>query len=1010
MRRAATKKNRNNSSVSSYETLEPRELMAADLSSTIAIEPSNPVVHLPIQAEVDDDSANGLGAIHDTYGLTGVGQTVVIIDGGVAYDHFALGGGFGEEYRVVGGWDFAENDADPYDDAPRGMHGTHVAGVLASSDETYPGVAPGTDIVALRVFDDNAAGDFTWIENALSWVHANKDSFENPITTVNLSVGTDWHSDTVPIWAQLEQELRVLEDDGIFTAVSAGNGFRSNQTVGLSYPAVSPYVVPVGSVNANGDLSAFSQRHDRVLLAPGELITSTVPDYINGFDGVTDDFARSSGTSFAGPYIAGSSVLVREAFEISGVTDITQDLIYEHLRKTADEVYDPITDADYLRVNLDRAIEAALPEDLVGDTLDSALDLGSVDSTELVTGWANSAIDTDVFTFTAEENGSVRIVSESDVSGLSANRLGGTESGVDFTFDVVAGETYAWQVVGGDMPGTFQSRLEFTVAEVVEPVVDPVEAPVEEPAVETPVEETPESPIEETQNGEASNDLDSREQPSTVPAEPDAPADAGNNAAFSIAATSGDDRIEIYAGEFVEVVVNGQRQNIGAQSDIVIHGATANDLVKIFGSSSNETATVFEDRAEISGDGWDLSVSGTQRLEIDGAGGDDSVTIHDGSGDDLLVAREEFTILLGAEGRNLRVSGFADTQVIASSGGRDVAILHDSDGNDLYRFAYDSSTMTYRESTTNSKSVTVESFERVVGLSRQGGVDRAEAYGSAEAHRFVSRENASYLTGFQESHRAEGFAHVSAFGAENNTAWIYDSAEDDQLSLSQTGTHIRGGYSASVFGYEDIGALGNSGGHDTAIFQDSAGDDTFVSLNGLAILEGDGFRQVVNGYEEVTAVSTSGNDRAVLYGSEQNGDTRTDNGISTTVTSKQRTHTTLKFSQIDLKGSFASAAPSLAADNGPVAQGGVVVAAADPSLSLQSLETERVDEAIVAEDQDADGDVIVSVEVSPDVDTAQLRDAALRQPLPHPTTVSDAIVERQELETQDIDAVWDELG
>src|SRR5436309_167939 len=66
------------------------------------------------------------------YGLTGVGQTVAVIDTGVAYDHPALGGGFGAKYHVVGGWDFAENDANPYDDGPGGGHGTHVSGIIGS--------------------------------------------------------------------------------------------------------------------------------------------------------------------------------------------------------------------------------------------------------------------------------------------------------------------------------------------------------------------------------------------------------------------------------------------------------------------------------------------------------------------------------------------------------------------------------------------------------------------------------------------------------------------------------------------------------------------------------------------------------------------------------------------------------------------------------------------------------------------------------------------------------------
>ena len=37
---------------------------------------------------------------------TGRGVSVAIIDSGIAYDHAALGGGFGAAFRVVGGRDF----------------------------------------------------------------------------------------------------------------------------------------------------------------------------------------------------------------------------------------------------------------------------------------------------------------------------------------------------------------------------------------------------------------------------------------------------------------------------------------------------------------------------------------------------------------------------------------------------------------------------------------------------------------------------------------------------------------------------------------------------------------------------------------------------------------------------------------------------------------------------------------------------------------------------------------
>jgi subtilisin family serine protease len=295
--------------------------------------------------------------------LTGAGQTVVVIDSGIAYDHAALGGGFGPNYRVVGGWDFAENDADPYDDGPMGSHGTHIAGIIASAHETARGLAPGVDLVALRVFDDDGNSDLAWIEQALDWVHEHRLAFRSPITTVNLSIGMRWNGASVPNWTTIEDELAALEADGIFTAVAAGNGFAEHQVVGLNYPAASAFVVPVMSVEADGQLSSFSQRHERAIAAPGRQIRSTVPDYAGNFNYRTDDFAVYTGTSMAAPYVAAASVIVRQAMHRAGQDEISQDAIESVLRSTADTTFDPVTGQSYLRLNLARAVDTIMPDE-----------------------------------------------------------------------------------------------------------------------------------------------------------------------------------------------------------------------------------------------------------------------------------------------------------------------------------------------------------------------------------------------------------------------------------------------------------------------------------------------------------------------------------------------------------------------------------------------------------------------------------------------------------------------
>ncbi len=325
------------------------------------IGPSSPIVTAATASDLFVQAV----AVRETYdSLDGHGQTVAVIDSGVAWDHVALGGGFGPGYRVVGGWDFAENDSNPYDDGPAGFHGTHVAGALAGQSLGFSGVAPGADIVALRVFDDAGLGNLQWVESALQWVHANRDSFASPITTVNLSVGAALTAENyAAATAMLDDELRMLRDDGILVFAASGNlqqggSFTSDPVL---YPASSASVVAVASVNDAGSLSSFAQRESGILAARGESISSSVPDHVYGWDGRVDDFASLSGTSMATPQIAGASMLVRQAMLQQGMT-ATADEILGRLRDTSQRHYDSATQTEYRIIDLGAATNFAAPD------------------------------------------------------------------------------------------------------------------------------------------------------------------------------------------------------------------------------------------------------------------------------------------------------------------------------------------------------------------------------------------------------------------------------------------------------------------------------------------------------------------------------------------------------------------------------------------------------------------------------------------------------------------------
>ncbi|HEX2932778.1 MAG TPA: S8 family serine peptidase, partial [Candidatus Binatia bacterium] len=86
-----------------------------------------------IDAELDNTwgaKRIGAGTVH-LAGNKALNVPVAIIDTGIDYKHPDLGGCFGTGCKVVGGFDFVNNDADPLDDEG---HGTHVAGTVAALD------------------------------------------------------------------------------------------------------------------------------------------------------------------------------------------------------------------------------------------------------------------------------------------------------------------------------------------------------------------------------------------------------------------------------------------------------------------------------------------------------------------------------------------------------------------------------------------------------------------------------------------------------------------------------------------------------------------------------------------------------------------------------------------------------------------------------------------------------------------------------------------------------------
>ena len=201
-----------------------------------------------------------MDAVHDA-GHTGNGMTIAIIDDGLDTSHPAFAG------KILGGFDFGDNDADfNWDQAqcPDQTHGTGVAGVAAGKGGNILGTAPDAKIVFYKIGSasecEGLPGD---VAAAVDRAVQDKDMFG--IRVMNLSFGAvDFIDDIAACEQNLgEAELnayRAAHAAGIVIFASSGNEASCN---GIIAPACLAEVISVGSVydsDIGGDANCYTQQ------------------------------------------------------------------------------------------------------------------------------------------------------------------------------------------------------------------------------------------------------------------------------------------------------------------------------------------------------------------------------------------------------------------------------------------------------------------------------------------------------------------------------------------------------------------------------------------------------------------------------------------------------------------------------------------------------------------------------------------------------------------------------
>jgi len=165
-------------------------------------------------------------------GFEGQGIKIGIIDTGIDYDHPDLLG-FGPSGKVVGGYNFVDNDNKPIDTTG---HGTEVAGIIAA-DGSLKGVAPKAKLFSYKVSSNGESVSSDLIVKA---IHR---AIEDKVDVINISLGVNKTN------GEIDHAVSEAVKNGIIVVVAAGNNGPDDGTIGS--PGKDPDAITVGATYNN---------------------------------------------------------------------------------------------------------------------------------------------------------------------------------------------------------------------------------------------------------------------------------------------------------------------------------------------------------------------------------------------------------------------------------------------------------------------------------------------------------------------------------------------------------------------------------------------------------------------------------------------------------------------------------------------------------------------------------------------------------------------------------------
>jgi subtilisin family serine protease len=363
--------------------------------------------------------------VRETLGITGEGVTIAILDTGIDTDHPDLAP------QIIAEQCFNKDESCPPEKTAQGDsaedengHGTHVAGIIAGQGRESPlGLAPGANLVPIRVLNSQGTGYTSDVLAGIEWVIEHQVEYN--IRVINLSLGGGSYSgvcddmdDTARLYATAANAAR---EAGIVLFAASGN---KGDAANLLVPACVSGVVAIGNGYHTplpqmawptcsdtdviaGQIACSSNSNSALtLLAPGTLIQAAAL----GGGQVTH-----SGTSMAAPHAAAVAGLLLEA-----APDLSPDETENTLIQTGTATEDSRNGQPLVFINALAAIQATI----------TPTEVTTITGTVLLQG--------------RQEHGGTAIYTDSDdclvtgASSLTPDTF--TDQSGDFTLSVVEGQ------------------------------------------------------------------------------------------------------------------------------------------------------------------------------------------------------------------------------------------------------------------------------------------------------------------------------------------------------------------------------------------------------------------------------------------------------------------------------------------------------------------------------------------------------------------------------------------